>query len=436
MPTSWFVRKLKKRMTFQAKKLKRIHPPQDELSEMSEGELNSDDTMTQEEVDKLLSIKDIDLEEPEKSEDAAMDTAEPGARKEKEPFLKSGAQRKRRIKCKILKARKKIQDYEITEEGKVRPIPIPGQTQEKAEKAIEELSEEWKQEKLARNQETKAQKDSEKRESNERKTLKASKPTGSRMNTRKLEILADLEKNSHATPKRPRPESTPSTGGKQKAPKKFKVEPGDYSVVITYDDNYKDKIALVALHYVREELAKLFRNNLLQPGTKVYRAERAMFNEQKRILINCHDEESRDWIIECCKVLIWTGPKGEKKFRGWKASEAPEGDGIKRRKFRVWIRGPRRSKEEFYSILVKQNPGINLDNWEYMNRPDAEEGDDYTKGHMLFFGIDPEGEELLRKSQFSLYYLNEKIKFWECTMKGEGKPGGPGGQDNTESGHQ
>ena len=103
-----------------------------------------------------------------------------------------------------------------------------------------------------------------------------------------------------STPKRPRLISTPGTGSKPQAAKKLRV--GNYGVIILYYDNCKEKEELAGFYYRREELAKQVRNSLIQLAGKISCAERAIFNENK-ILINCQDEETRDWIIESYQAV-------------------------------------------------------------------------------------------------------------------------------------
>jgi len=96
------------------------------------------------------------------------------------------------------------------------------------------------------------------------------------------------------------------------------------------------------LYCVQNELSKLFREALLNPESPIYQSEGAILTRKGRILINCKDGVTRNYVMGCVGKIKWTGPNGEKNFKPWIPSEAPicEEEAIK---YVVHIRGPKRS---------------------------------------------------------------------------------------------
>jgi len=160
-------------------------------------------------------------------------------------------------------------------------------------------------------------------------------------------------------------------------------------VILTYAEDYKEKIALHALYCVQNEMSKLFREALLNPQSPMYQSEGAILNRKGRIVINCKDAVTRDYVMECTGKIQWTGPNGIKSFKPWKATEAPvsEDDATK---YIVHIRGPKRAISEFFALIEKQNPGLKTTKWIDFNNGEPEEGEDYNKSHNLFLGLDQE----------------------------------------------
>ena len=204
-----------------------------------------------------------------------------------------------------------------------------------------------------------------------------------------------------------------------KKPRKDPPKPSEHAVIVSYEDNYDAKIALHSYHSIQQELATKLREALLLPLTPLYQLERAILLKNRRILINCQNEITRTFVKKVVHDYIWQGPEGPRKFKAWKAEEAPEGSGLVKVTTRIF--GPRRSFSEFIQILNKQNPGLNISDWKDLNNGDPEEGSDYSQSHIIYIGLDTSSLELLKTKSNTLYYLDRVISIREFVSKKTGE---------------